>query len=447
MIRKTILLFTTIISSLVALAQQPSNITGTTDPAKVKRVGLFKVLNGRLKEIATSIPDASGRFAFRFTPEYEGLYSVGSGNGQNQQGLFRFYFKGNEDLNLKLSQSDYELTGKNSPENEMLYAWDKQSKTFHDKGTTLGGMSTYVDFFPEVEQFKGKLDAIKKSAKTGNAIFDKFFPELVDYDFAYYAISYLYMPRTAHPSKEEMSDFYTEFNVDRYLTTELLKFPYGDRFMSNMIYRKLDLSTKPAFDQQVAAIGPDVLKGQYVLQRLEGARSYGDFQEMNEKFKKYFTLPEQIERAKAVEARLVETKTGVPAFQFNYPDINGKKTSLADLKGKVVLIDMWATWCGPCRAEEPHWEKLNEEFKGKPVAFVGVSVDQDKPKWDTYVKEKKLKGIQLHAGSDNELSNAYKVNSIPRYILIDKAGNLITPDSPRPSDPKLKALLEEWIKK
>nr|WP_288808473.1 TlpA disulfide reductase family protein [uncultured Sphingobacterium sp.] len=447
MIRKTILLLTTLACSVVVFAQQQSNITGTTDATKVKRVGLFKVLNGRLKEIATSTPDALGRFAFRFTPEYEGLYALGSGNAQNQQGLFRFYFKGNENLNLKLTQNDYELTGKNSPENETLYAWDKQAKTFHDKGTTPGGMSTYVDFFPEVEQFKGKLDGIKKSVKTGNPNFDKFFPELVDYDFAYYAISYLYMPRSAHPSKEEMSDFYTQFNTDRYLTTELLKFPYGDRFMSNIIYRKLDLSSKPTFDQQVAAIGPDVLKAQYVLQRLEGARSYSDFQEMNEKYKKYFTLPEQLERSKAVEARLVETKTGVPAFQFNYPDINGKKTSLADLKGKVVLIDMWATWCGPCRAEESHWEKLNEEFNGKPVAFVGVSVDQDKPKWDSYVKEKKLKGIQLHAGSDNELSNAYKVNSIPRYLLIDKAGNLITADSPRPSDPKLKTLLEDWIKK
>lgn len=447
MMKKTILMLTALVSTTVALAQQPSNITGTTDPAKVKRVGLFKVLNGRLKEIATSTPDASGRFAFRFTPEYEGLYSLGSGNAQNQQGLFRFYFKGNENLNLKLTQNDYELTGKNSPENETLYVWDKQAKTFHDKGTTPGGMSTYVDFFPEVEQFKGKLDGIKKSVKTGNPNFDKFFPELVDYDFAYYAISYLYMPRSAHPSKEEMSDFYTQFNADRYLTTELLKFPYGDRFMSNMIYRKLDLSNKPTFDQQVAAIGPDILKGQYILQRLEGARSYSDFQEMNEKYKKYFTLPEQIERSKVVEARLVETKTGVPAFQFSFPDITGKKVSLADLKGKVVLVDMWATWCGPCRAEEPHWEKLNEEFNGKPVAFVGVSVDQDKPKWDSYVKEKKLKGIQLHAGSDNELSNAYKVNSIPRYLLIDKAGNLITADSPRPSDPKLKALLEEWIKK
>lgn len=81
------------------------------------------------------------------------------------------------------------------------------------------------------------------------------------------------------------------------------------------------------------------------------------------------------------------------------------------------------------------------------MALVGISVDQDQPKWDSYVKEKKLKGIQLYAGSGNELSKAYKVDGIPRYILIDKAGNLISADSPRPSDPKLKALLEEWIKK
>jgi thiol-disulfide isomerase/thioredoxin len=255
------------------------------------------------------------------------------------------------------------------------------------------------------------------------------------------------MPRTAHPSKEEMSDYYTTFNADKYLTPTLLNLPYGDRFLTNLVYQKVDLARKPGMDKLISTIGPDVLKGQYILQRLESVRSYSDFQEMNNTYNKYFTLPEQIERAKAVELKLVETKTGVPAFQFSYPDLSGKKTSLADLKGKVVLVDMWATWCGPCRAEEPHWEKLNEEFKGKPIAFVGVSVDQDKPKWETYVKEKNMKGIQLHAGPGNELTNAYKVNGIPRYILIDKAGNLISADSPRPSDPKLKTLLEEWIKK
>jgi len=445
MIKRTCLIVAATITSLWTFAQ--SNINGTISEPSFKKIGLYKVLNGRLTEIATSSVDEKGRFAFRFTPEYEGLYSLGSGNPLSQQGLYRFYFKGNEDLNLKLDQNGYELVGKNSPENESIYRWDKESKNIHDKALTLGGTSTYVDFFPEVEEFKGKLNGIKKSVKTGNTKFDKFFPELVENDFAYYAISFLYMPRSAHASKEEMSDYYLQFKPDRFLTPELLKFPYGDRFLNNMIYYKVDLTKQPTFNDQVAAIGPDVLKGQYILQRLEGSRSYAGFQEMNDKYKQYFTLPEQIERAKAVEARLVETKEGVPAFQFAFSDITGKKISLAELKDKVVLVDMWATWCGPCRAEEPHWEKLNEEFKGKPVAFVGISTDKDKPKWDAYVKEKNLKGIQLHAGPENDLSKAYKVDGIPRYILIDKVGNLISPDSPRPSDPKLKALLEEWIKK
>jgi len=445
--KKTILIVAAIMTSLFALAQKPSNINGTLVTPVTKKVGLFKVLNGRLVEIATSMTDSKGRFAFRFTPEYEGLYAVGAGNPLSQQGLYRFYFKGDEVLNVQLEKDSYTLVEKNTPENEALYAWDKQSKTFRDKGLTPGGMSTYVDFFPEVEAFKVKLDGIKKGVKTGNPKFDQFFPELVDYDFAYYATSFLQMPRSAHPSKEEMSDYYTEFKSDKYLTLELLKFPYGDRFLGNLVFRKVDLSSKPTFDKMVEAIGPDELKGQYVLQRLEGARSYQDFQEMNTTYKKYFILPEQLERAKTVETKLVETKTGVPAFQFSFPDLKGKNTSLSDLKGKVVLVDMWATWCGPCRAEEPHWEQLNELYKDKAVAFVGVSVDQDKPKWEEYLKIKNLKGIQLHAGSGNDLSTAYKINSIPRYILIDKAGNLINADSPRPSDAKLKELINQYLAK
>lgn len=445
--KKAILFCTALFCLLTAQAQKASNINGSFETTPYKKVTLFKVYNGRLVEVANSTPDTQGRFAFRFTPEYEGLYAVGTGNALNQTDLNRFYFKGGEEVNYKVKKEGYDLVGKNSKENGALYAWDKQVQSFREKGTNPAGMSTYVDFFPEVEAFKGKVEGIGKSVKTANAKFDALFPILVDYDFAYYAISFMNMPRTAHPSKDEMSDYYTNFKADRYLTKQLLDLPYGDRFLTGLVYRKVDLSSRPTFEQQVAAIPDDVLKGQFVVGRLESSRSYTDFQEMNSAFNKYFTLEEQKQRAAAVKAKLVETKTGVPAFKFAYPDITGKKVALDDLKGKLVLVDLWATWCGPCRAEEPHWEKLNEEYKDKAVAFIGVSTDQDKPKWESYVKEKQLKGIQIHAGSDNELSNAYKVNSIPRYILIDKAGNLITADSPRPSDPKLKALLDEWLKK
>ncbi|MFD2553065.1 TlpA family protein disulfide reductase [Sphingobacterium tabacisoli] len=428
-------------------AQKATNINGVTEVTPLKEVSLFKVYNGRLVEIATAMPNSQGAFAFRFIPDYEGLYLVGAGSTQGQQGLSRFYVKGGESLSFRLTKGGYELTGKNTKENQTLYTWDKQVANFKEKGTNLGGMSTYVDFFPEVEAFKNEVVKIGRSARTGNSKFDTFFRTLVDFDFAYYAISYLYMPRSTHPAKEEMSDYYKRLDIDAYLKDELLLLPYGDRFMSILVYQKVDLASKPPFEKQVEAIPSNILKGQFVLNRLEGARSYSDFLTMYERYESYFTLTEQKERAAAVGAKLVETKVGVPAFKFAFPDLEGNDIALENMKGKVMLVDMWATWCGPCRGEEPYWEQLNDAFKDKAVAFVGVSTDKDKPKWEAYVKEKKLKGIQLHAGPNNGLSKAYKVTNIPRYILIDKEGNLITADSPRPSDPKLKTLLEEWEKK
>ncbi|MDR2282690.1 MAG: TlpA family protein disulfide reductase [Sphingobacterium sp.] len=428
-------------------AQKATNINGVTLVTPLKEVSLFKVYNGRLVEIATAMPNSQGAFTFRFIPEYEGLYLVGIGSTQGQQGLNRFYLKGGESLSFRLTKDGYELTGKNTKENQALYAWDKQVANFKEKGTNLGGMSTYVDFFPEVEAFKNRVAEIGRSAKTGNAKFDSFFKTLVDFDFAYYAISYLYMPRATHPAKEDMSDYYKRLDIDLYLTDELLQLPYGDRFMSILVYQKVDLASKPPFEKQVQTISSDILKGQFVLNRLEGARSYADFLTMYERYKDYFSLEEQKERAATVAAKLVETKIGVPAFKFVFPDIDGNDTALEQLKGKLVLVDMWATWCGPCRGEEPYWEQLNEGYKDKAIAFVGVSTDKDKPKWEEYVKDKKLKGIQLHAGPDNGLSKSYRVTSIPRYILIDKSGNLITADAPRPSDPKLRTLLEEWLAK
>ena len=438
-----ILLLSLLTSSL--MAQNATIINGTADKKSYAKVFLYKVLNGRLVEIATATPDSSERFAFKFTPEYQGLYAVGGSDALSLRHVFKFYFKGNDELNIRLEKANYSLSGNNSPENIALTDWFKASYSLLDKSVYWTTISTYMDFFPEVEEMYTQLDAIKSRNKTGNAKFDAFFSKIVDFDFANLAIGYLYTPRSAHPSKEELSDYYIQFKSDPFLSEDLLKFPYGDRFMTSLVYKKIDMSSKPTFQQQVEVIPADILKGQYVLARLSGARSYSDYQDMYNQYKQYFILKDQQERAQAIAVKLADTKEGTQAIAFSYPDITGKKVSLADLKGKLVLIDLWATWCGPCKAEEPHWEKLNEQFKGKDIAFVGISVDQDKKAWDKYVPEKNLKGIQLHAGPGNDLSAAYKVTGIPRYMLIDKKGNIITTDSPRPSDPKLKSLIETWL--
>lgn len=445
--KKFFSLLMTLFTAVAAFAQA-SNITGTADKVFIENVSLYKVLNGRLQEVATSRPDAEGRFAFRFTPEYEGFYVVGIGSPLTGMNKYKFYFKGNEELTIKLGRNSCELISSNSPENKALDKWNKASAEIALKSTSPGTQSTYVDFFPQVESLYQQLPALKKGVKTGNKVFDAKFPTLVDYDFAYYAISYNLMPRSAHPDADEMSPYYQQFNADQFMTEELLNLPYGDRFLNNLVINKnMGKSGFPKEDVVVASIPSDKLKGQYVVAKMERIRSMEELLVAKDMYQKYITLPEQIERVAAVEAKLAQTKGGAPAVNFAYNDINGKTTSLKDLRGKVVLVDMWATWCGPCRAEEPYWEKLNEEYKGKDVAFVGVSVDQEKDKWEEYVKTKALKGIQLHAGPDNMLSTAYKVTGIPRYILIDKQGNIIAADSPRPSNPKLKELINSWLSK
>lgn len=132
-----------------------------------------------------------------------------------------------------------------------------------------------------------------------------------------------------------------------------------------------------------------------------------------------------------------------PKF-IDYENHAGGTTSLDDLKGKYVYIDMWATWCGPCKAEIPHLKKVEKAYHGKNIEFVSISVDRKNAHdaWKKMVNEKELGGTQLWAKEDKTFSEAYTVTGIPRFILIDPQGNIVDADAPRPSSDKLTDLFK-----
>ncbi len=141
---------------------------------------------------------------------------------------------------------------------------------------------------------------------------------------------------------------------------------------------------------------------------------------------------------------------GKPSPDFNnYENYKGGTTSLKDLRGKYVYIDVWATWCGPCKREIPHLKKLEEAFKGKKIAFLSISVDRESAKnnWKKMIKDKKMGGIQLFAKKGDSFAKEYKINSIPRFILLDPKGNVVKANMSRPSNPSTKTFLEEILKK
>ena len=138
---------------------------------------------------------------------------------------------------------------------------------------------------------------------------------------------------------------------------------------------------------------------------------------------------------------------GKPSPMFTYPDINGKNVSLNSLKGKYVYIDVWATWCGPCKVQIPYLKEIEEKYKGKDITFVGLSIDtqENKSKWLQMVKERGLGGYQVLADNDwkSDFIKGYFITGIPRFILIDPKGNIVSADAPRPSEPALLKLFED----
>lgn len=144
---------------------------------------------------------------------------------------------------------------------------------------------------------------------------------------------------------------------------------------------------------------------------------------------------------------------GQPSPGFNFENVKGGKTALADLKGKYVYIDVWATWCGPCLKEIPSLKEIEKDFHDKNIEFVSLSVDDGrgykrdaaaaKEGWKKMIANKELGGIQVISdnGWKSEFVQGFKINGIPRFILIDPAGNIVNADAPRPSSPKLREIL------
>lgn len=117
---------------------------------------------------------------------------------------------------------------------------------------------------------------------------------------------------------------------------------------------------------------------------------------------------------------------GKPILPFEAPGLDGKKWSPKSFEGKVLLIDFWATWCGPCRKEMPHVKKTYEEFHSKGFEILAVSLDESEEKLRNYVKDEKLPWAQCFDGKgwENEVAGIYGIKSIPATFLVDRMGKI-----------------------
>lgn len=468
---KKILLILSFIAfcSVSTFAQNVSIINGEWDRGnKMDAIKLFKVNNGQLSEIASTKINGDNKFVFAFSPEKEGYYIIAPNT--NNTNRFTFYFKPGDQLNVKITPGGYELVGDaNTSENKEFERWQKFTGSMESKSVYFTGKrSTYVDFFPLLED---KIEELKTypATNTPNNIFNTSFENYKKYNLLFLAINFIQTPRTAHPKEEDYPDYYREINLaDLTKDNSLLEYPGGMDLLFNTYMTTIRLNDNLSEEEKVQRmkdpaafllggidndkiVNPQ-LKGEMALRFGDRNKTFAGFTEYKKKYQKYIVTDNQQKRWKEIENRLNDNAAGNDAINFMFPDMKGETVALSDFKGKVVYIDVWATWCGPCKKEIPDLKKLEEEYhSNNNMVFMSISIDSsgDKKKWEDFIVKEGLKGVQLFAGDDakENLMSPYKIKGIPRFIIVGKDGRLILGDAPRPSSAEIRTILNDALKK
>ena len=145
-----------------------------------------------------------------------------------------------------------------------------------------------------------------------------------------------------------------------------------------------------------------------------------------------------------------KTKSGMVAPDISFADAEGNVHHLSDFRGKIVYIDCWATWCGPCCREIPFLEKQVEAFadKSHSIVFISISLDKNRKTWLAKIAKDKPSWPQFIVDDEGDatLHKSYGINAIPRFLLINADGTIIDADAPRPSDKNFSEVIENILK-
>ncbi|MEJ7560684.1 MAG: TlpA disulfide reductase family protein [Pedobacter sp.] len=171
-----------------------------------------------------------------------------------------------------------------------------------------------------------------------------------------------------------------------------------------------------------------------------------------EKFHKYCTNKNYVKLVDAVLADKM-LKAKFKQGEDNLLSVNGRTVQdigivLQKYQGNLVLIDLWASWCAPCIQEIPFTEQLKEKYKSENIVFVTISTDSEISDWKKAANAEKLNGANdflLLNSSSSTFMKQYRVQSIPRYMLLDKSGKMLNDDAPRPSNVKLTTLIDQYL--
>ncbi|MFC2120642.1 redoxin family protein [Bacteroidota bacterium] len=187
----------------------------------------------------------------------------------------------------------------------------------------------------------------------------------------------------------------------------------------------------------------------FLFASVKGYMSYYDLDLIKDEIDFFYANCENQEYINKFNIEYEEWKKlskGMPGMNFKGEDLEGKMVHFSDFKGKYVYVDVWATWCGPCKYEIPFLKKLEKDYHGKNIVFISYSIDEDKDAWLKFVPENELGGVQIIGENawESEMTTHYKVRGVPTFMFFDTEGKIISVNMTRPSNQKTRDSFDSY---
>lgn len=406
---------------------------------------LYKGDNGVLKEVATSSLNAEHEFEFVVKEDF-GLYYIG-----DIVEFYMVYVSPGDVVTLDINEARVTYRGNIGEENGVIKQWYDIMKELYTNIFPRTSMSIlYADFAPKVDKVAPVVHDFIQKIHTKNKDFDSYMKFMLPHMFDFNVLLFLSKPHPDDPKKGDFSPYFVSMMDKTFDSMDLLRLPFLWNYIGitsfvkgayylGLIGEYTDLSLSMITDRQLKAEAALTIP----------CTSLEAYPEYEKKYKDLMVTEDQKTRFAAIRKNLQGLQKGDVAIDFAYPDKNGTVRHLSDFNGYVVLVDVWATWCGPCKAEIPFLKKLEDELKGEKVVFLSVSIDQEKDYevWKNMIQEEHIGGIHLFAKGGEDLAKFYGVKSIPRFMVFDKDGKVVDINAPRPSDSALKEMILDELKK
>lgn len=401
------------------------------------------------QENIIATPNEDGLFTFELNITHPQMVYLTV--GQNRISLF---VNQGGDLHIEANAEDFQnslsFSGEYATENNLLvhsYTPEilenySQSVTFNKYRTTQA-----AEFISYADQMLNEAMALLEAKKLSKD-FKNYYTTDVNYTYYTMLLNFPDYHEYFNGVRPELPEDYFEF-LDEALNHSEKDFYVGSftGFLDNytQYYMRNNQEELPAdlgYFEQTHWVANQLYSGRAkyftLANAINSSFSFGDFKRSEQffnEFKEENPYPEYTALLQQSYDDALRVAPGNAAPSFTLTDIDGNSVSLEDFKGKVVYLDFWASWCGPCMREVPHAKELKERFKGQDdLVFLYISVDEDLEAWKNTVAQHEIKGVHLNIqGMGNETAELYNVKGVPTFYIIDREGVIHDNNPGRPS--------------